>query len=97
MAASRGGETFDEAVQQGPGLPVDPVKVLENHQERLDLDLALAVFRPGVRCAGMMAQKGERMPVRSLLGTCAAWLSVALMAVGYLGFILLAVLQAAGV
>jgi hypothetical protein len=45
----------------------------------------------------MLARKGERMPVRSLLGTCAAWRSVALMAVGYLGFILLAVLQAAGV
>jgi len=45
----------------------------------------------------MTARKGERMPVRSLLGTCAAWLSVALMAVGYLGFILLAGLQAAGV
>ena len=37
------------------------------------------------------------MPLRLFLGTCAAWLSVALMAIGYPGFVLLAVLQAAGV
>ena len=37
------------------------------------------------------------MRFRLFLGTCVAWLFVALMAIGYFGFVLLAVLQAAGV
>jgi hypothetical protein len=33
-------QALDEAVQQGLSLGVDPVEVLEDHQERLDLGLA---------------------------------------------------------
>src|SRR5215813_2432639 len=34
------GQAVDEAVEQGLGLGVDPVQVLEHHDERLDLALA---------------------------------------------------------
>ena len=37
---ARGGQALDEAVEQGLGLAVDPVQVLEDHHQRLDLALA---------------------------------------------------------
>ena len=37
---ARRGQALDEAVEQGLGLAVDPVQVLEDHHQRLDLALA---------------------------------------------------------
>ena len=36
----RGGQAIDHDVQQGLGLAVDPVEVLDDHEERLNLALA---------------------------------------------------------
>jgi hypothetical protein len=38
--AARRGQALDEAIEQGLGLPVDPVQVLEDHDQRLDLAFA---------------------------------------------------------
>jgi len=37
---ARRGQAVDEAIEQGLGLTVDPVQVLEDHNQRLDLALA---------------------------------------------------------
>ena len=37
---ARRGQALDEAIEQGLGLAVDPVQVLEDHHQRLDLALA---------------------------------------------------------
>ena len=37
---ARRGQALDEAVEQGLGLAVDPVQILEDHHQRLDLALA---------------------------------------------------------
>jgi hypothetical protein len=37
---ARRGQAFDEALEKGLGLAVDPVQVLEDHHQRLDLALA---------------------------------------------------------
>ena len=59
---------FDEAVQQGLGLGVNPVEVLEGHQERLELGLAQEQALDRVQRALSALGRVERLPLGVFAG-----------------------------
>jgi hypothetical protein len=61
-----GGEALDQALQEGLGLGVDPVEVLEHNQERLHLALAEQEALESVHGALATLRRVLRLPLRVL-------------------------------
>ena len=61
---ARRGQALDEAVEQGLGLAVDPVEILEDHHQRLDLALAQQQALDRVERLLAPLDRIERLPGR---------------------------------
>ena len=61
-----GGQALDEAIQEDLGLDVDPVQVVEEQHERLDVALPEQQTLHGVQCP-MPALRGIEPPPRLIL------------------------------
>src|SRR5262249_44849451 len=59
-----GGQILDDAVEQGPGLTVDPVQVLEDHDQRLDLTLVQQYAPDAVTEALAANRRIQTLPLR---------------------------------
>ena len=63
---ARGRQTLDQGIEKGLGLGVDPLQILEDDHERLDLALAQQEAADDVERAETALGGIESMPVRGL-------------------------------